>query len=99
MPVPGIRWDESSISRKHLYGFLTFQLIVPASANSYKHLPAALGSAVDMPVVAASRFKSDIRNSHPLSLYRSQIAFPVEILGICIVRFPDREEDSFCIFA
>lgn len=63
MPVLYTCRNVDTVARLHLYGILTPFLIVATPRHTDKDLPAALRSVMNMPVVAATRFKSHIENT------------------------------------
>ena len=66
-------------ARKDFLCFLAFLLIPAASVDAYQHLPSAFSGLVDMPVVAASRFKRDMGNIGLLVENREEVAVAKEI--------------------
>ena len=68
-----------------------FFLIPSASGNTDEHLSSAFCGVVNMPVVAAPRFKGHIGYIDLLPGNGCEVAVAGEVHGICIVRFSDRE--------
>ena len=96
--------DVDNGAGKYLHGGFTFLLIPASSGYTYKHLAATFFSFVYMPIVAATRLESDIKEGYLIGGYWSEIAVAGEIFGVCCVRFADREyhragKGGFCIFA
>ena len=73
-------------------------LIITATSHAYERLPAAFRGVVYMPVVAATRLKSDIYDRHASCHHGRNIALSDEILGIGIIRLANRKNDGLCIF-
>ena len=63
MPMFYIRRDIDTVTWFHFYRIFAPFLIIAATCYTYENLPAALICMVGMPVIAASRFKSHIKNS------------------------------------
>ena len=61
MPVFYIGGDMDYCAGKNLYSRFPFLLIPSATCDTNKHLTTPLFSLVNVPVVAASRLKCDIR--------------------------------------
>ena len=91
-------------ARQNLYGRFSFFLIPVTASHSDKHLSAAFSRPVNMPVVAASRFKGHIEYRHLFLRNRSQVTLTDKVLCKCGIRFSDWEnhfvlESCLCLFS
>ncbi len=103
MPVFHSGGDVDDGAGKYFHRRFTFFLIPSATCNAHEHLSAAILSFVDVPVVAATRLKSDVKERYLFGGYGCKVAVAGEILGICRVGFAYGEyhragEGGFCIF-
>ena len=64
VPVLHIGGNMDDCARKNFHSRLSFFLIPAASGHTDKHLPAAFRRFVNMPVIAATGFKSYIGDIH-----------------------------------
>ena len=92
MPVLDTCGNVYDASWQQLDSFLFPFLIISSAAYADKHLSAAAFCIVDMPVVAAGRFKGDIENGYLLGGNGSKVAVADKVLSVG-VRFAYREED------
>ena len=103
VPVFHVSRNMNNRARQNLHRRFAFFLIPAATSYTDKHLPATFRRTVDMPVIAATRLKSNVRDVHLLARNRSKIAVTNKILRIGCIRFPDGEnhltlESCFGIF-
>lgn len=64
VPVLHVGGNMDDCARKNFHSRLSFFLIPAASGHTDKHLPAAFRRFVNMPVIAATGFKSYIGDIH-----------------------------------
>ena len=91
VPVLDIRRNVDDRAGKNLHGRLSLFLIPAAPGHADQHLSAAVRRTVDMPVVPAAGFERDIGDRYLLARNRGEVAVAGEILGVCRIRFADRE--------
>ena len=91
MPVLHVGRNVDYGTGKYLHCRFAFFLIPSATCNAYKHLASAFFSLVDVPIVAATRLKSDVEEGYLLRGYGSEVTLAGKILGVCGVRLADRK--------
>ena len=80
MPMLYARRDIDAVSWKHFYGFFAFFLVIAAACHAHQNLPSTCSSMVNVPIVATSGFKGDIKNAYLAGRNRRQIALPYKVL-------------------
>ena len=80
MPVLDACRDHYCVAFVQLAGFFAPFLIPAAAADAQQHLSAAFVGMMDMPVVAAARFKRHVGDEQSFAEHRIQIALTDEIL-------------------
>lgn len=84
VPVLYLRRDDNDRAGRQANSILAFFLIPALAGCADQDLPAAALGMMDMPVVAASRFKGDVRKPHrtfAVLCQRVQIGIADEKLG------------------
>lgn len=91
--------DRYDIAGLQALGRLACLLIPALAVYTDQQLTAALGGVVDMPVVPAAGFKSDVGNENGLCGIRQriEIAFADEILGVACVLLTKTEEAAMLL--
>ena len=91
VPVFHIGRNMDNRTRQNLYRRFTFFLIPASTGYTDKHLSATFRCTVNMPVIAATWFKSNVRDIHLLARNRSKITVTNKILCIGCIGFANRE--------
>ena len=86
-----------NIPREQLLRPLSPFLIKPLAADANQNLTAAVFGMMDVPVVAAPRFKGHVVDSHLLCGKRGQIALPDKILRESVIRLANGKNHGICM--
>ena len=99
VPMLYLGGDRYDIAGLQALGRLACLLIPALAVYTDQQLTAALGGVVDMPVVPAAGFKSDVGNENGLCGIRQriEIAFADEILGVACVLLTKTEEAAMLL--
>ncbi len=89
MPVLHACRNVDAVTGVHWGGVFPPFLIKPSPCDTNQNLAAPFVCVMDMPVIAASGFKSDIEYADLLRRNRSQITLTAEILGISVIWLSD----------
>lgn len=95
MPMFHFCRNVDAVARFHFYRLFSFFLIITASCHADKNLSATAFCVMDVPVIAASRFKCYIKYANLLCRYRCKITLSDKIPGKSIVWLSDRKYHRF----
>ena len=86
-----VRRNVDDRTGQNLLRGLALLLIPTTTGNAYEHLSAAFRGFMDMPVVAATRLESNVRERNLRVGDTGEIAFALKVFGVCGVRLTNRK--------